>query len=95
MNYSIYPIHDSDFHQINKKINLSPNSKCIETQGYNYNDKCILQVNNGYHKPLNELCMEKHYKTYYWEYDIKTEKILWSDNACHLLNIKPQELTFK
>ena len=62
MNYSIYPIHDSDFHQINKKINLSPNSKCIETQGYNYNDKCILQVNNGYHKPLNELCMEKHYK---------------------------------
>ncbi len=62
MNYSIYLIHDSDFHQINKKINLSPNSKCIGTQGYNYNDKCILQVNNGYHKPLNELCMEKHYK---------------------------------
>ena len=53
MNFSIYPIKDSDFHK-NDTINLLKTDNCINT--IEYKETCTPNVASGYHKPLNELC---------------------------------------
>lgn len=61
MNFSIYPVNDSEFYNTgNKTIGESPTNKCLETQGYSPS-KCKIDLSSGYHKPLNELCKEIHY----------------------------------
>ena len=61
MDFSIYPINDSEFYNTgDKTISDKSVNKCLETQGYNPKP-CKIPTSSGYHKPLNELCKEIHY----------------------------------
>ena len=54
MNFSLYPIQDSDFHKTGEITLSKPEKNCLKLQGYN--ETCSPNVMNGYHKPLNEIC---------------------------------------
>lgn len=61
MNYSLYPINDSDFYNTgNKIISNKPFNECLDKQR-NPPKKCKNSVTFGYSKPLNEICREVHY----------------------------------
>ena len=54
MDFSVYPIQDSDFYK-NKGINVvKTNQNCLNTQMYR--EEKDINVAYGYHKPLNETC---------------------------------------
>lgn len=61
MNFSIYPIEDSQFYNTGKKVvGDNPVNSCLHTQGYSPKP-CKVAVSSGYHKPLNEYCKDINY----------------------------------
>ena len=61
MNFSIYPIKDSNFYNTGEKIiNQEPVNTCLPTQGYSPKP-CRINVSSGYNKPLNEVYKQIHY----------------------------------
>ena len=61
MDFSIYPVKDSNFYNTRDKV-ISENkvNSCLPTQGY-YPKSCKIDVSSGYNKPLNEVCKGVHY----------------------------------
>jgi len=61
MNFSTYPIKDSNFYNTGEKI-ISQESvnTCLPTQGYS-SRPCKVNLSSGYNRPLNEECKEIHY----------------------------------
>lgn len=61
MNFSIYPVKDSDFYNTGDKVIGEKNvNSCLPTQGYSPNS-CKIDVSSGYNKPLNEVYKQIHY----------------------------------
>ena len=61
MNFSIYPVKDSDFYNTGDKVIGEKNvNSCLPTQGYSPNS-CKIDVSSGYNKPLNEVYKDIHY----------------------------------
>ena len=61
MDFSIYPIKDSNFYNTgNKVIGKERANSCLPTQGYSPK-ACKIDISSGYNKPLNEVCKEVHY----------------------------------
>ena len=54
MNFSFYPIKDSDFYQTNNQNVKKTDNNCLDTQEYKPTGPA--NVMKGYHKPLNEVC---------------------------------------
>ena len=61
MDFSIYPVNDSNFYNSGEKVigDKKVNS-CLPTQGYSPKP-CKIDLSSGYNKPLNEVCKEVHY----------------------------------
>jgi len=61
MDFSIYPVKDSNFYNTGDKvISEKKVNSCLHTQGYSHTS-CKIDVSSGYNKPLNEVCKEIHY----------------------------------
>ena len=60
MNFSIYPVEDAPFNITSKKIITNDKVlQCLQTQ--KFSKACKINVSDGYHKPLNELCKQVNY----------------------------------
>ncbi|MBE18312.1 MAG: hypothetical protein CMH79_06075 [Nitrospinae bacterium] len=53
MNFSQYPIQDSNFY-ITNTVEINKEKNCLQSQGYN--KECKPDVLMGYHKPIKEGC---------------------------------------
>ena len=61
MDYSFYPIKDSNFYKTGEKsIGDEKVNTCLQTQGYSPTSFKV-DVSTGYNRPLNEICKKIHY----------------------------------